>query len=245
MSTFIFKIDHYFAELFHNLYLFGGDIANNIFKIISLIAESGILFLIIGGVLILLKKTRKTGLAIILALGLGFLTTNILLKNIIARSRPFENIGSDFYKWWIDAGAEFEGSHSFPSGHTTATTSFSIAIFLTTNKERSWSIVFLPILMASSRIYLMVHYFTDCLGGLVIGLISAYIAYKLVILLYSRKNKFCKFVQNFNIFNNSEKLEPIQSKSNPTNDYVYQPLNYNEQTNNQTSTKNDNNTSSM
>ena len=179
MSKFIFKIDHYFAELFHSIYSWGGNVSTNIFKAISFLADTGICFLIIGLTLILFRKTRKTGLTIILALSLGFLITNIFLKNVIARARPFDDIGSDFYKWWIDVGAEVEESYSFPSGHTTATTSFSFAIFLTTDKKRSWSILFFPIIMASSRIYLMVHYFTDCLGGLIVGVICSYITFKI------------------------------------------------------------------
>jgi len=225
MSKFIFNIDHYFAKLFHNIYLWGGDTANTIFKMISWLADSGIIFLIIGLVLFLFKQTRKTGLTVLLALGLGFLFTNVILKNVISRARPFEDINSDFYKWWLDAGAEFEGSYSFPSGHTTATTAFSLAIFLTTNKERSYSILLLPIIMASSRIYLMVHYFSDCVGGIIVGLICASICYLFVKHIYKSKVKLFVFLREFTIFkgdeNTSSKTTSNQSHSDTKDDYIY------------------------
>ena len=221
MSKFIFKIDHYVAELFHEIYLWGGNTANHIFEGISWIAEKGILFLALGFGLFLFKRTRKTGLAILLAVGLGFLTTNIILKNIIQRARPFDDISSDFYKWWIDAGANFEESFSFPSGHTTAITAFSVAILMTTNKELSWSILFLPLLMLCSRIYLMVHYFTDCLGGLFVGSICALIAYLIVILIYKKKNKFCRFIQNFSIIKKETHKSITVEQSVPIEDFVY------------------------
>jgi len=224
MNKFIFKIDHYFAEFFHNIYMWGGDIATNIFKFISWFADTGIIFLLIGLTLILIKRTRKIGLTIFIAVCVGFLFTNIILKNVIARARPFEDISSDFYKWWLDVGSEFQESYSFPSGHTTATTAFSIAIFLTTNKERSWSILFLPILMASSRIYLMVHYFTDCLGGLLVGFASAGISYLLVKCIYKSKLKLFVRLREFTVFKSDEDTATQQQSSqnyNNKDNYIY------------------------
>lgn len=208
MKDFIFKIDHWFGKLFHDIYLWGGDVSNFIMKWISLIAEAGILFLLIGFGLCLFKRTRKIGATIIGAVGIGFIITNIILKNSIARPRPFSDISGDFYKWWLDAGAIHETGYSFPSGHTTATTALAMAIFLTTNKKRSWPILLFPILMACSRIYLMVHYFSDCLGGLIVGSASALIAYLIVKLIY------CK---NYKLFVWFKELDLFKSKSKPQN----------------------------
>lgn len=207
MNDFIFKIDHFVAKLFHKIYVWGGEVTNFIMESISFIAEAGILFLLIGLGLALFKRTRKIGVTILFAVAIGFLFTNIILKNIIERARPFSNISHDFYKWWLDAGTTYESGYSFPSGHTTATTAFAVAIFLTTKKKYSWPILFLPILMASSRIYLMVHYFTDCLGGLIVGSMAAVIAYIIIKLIYRSKLKLFVWAREFDVFHPKQKIQ--------------------------------------
>ena len=211
MNDFIFKIDHAVAKFFHSIYAWGGEFANGFMKGISFIAEAGILFLLVGLGLALFKRTRKIGGTILLAVAFGFLFTNVILKNVVERARPFSNIMSEYYNWWLDAGANFEGGYSFPSGHTTATCAFAVAIFLTTNKKYSWYILLLPIAMASSRIYLMVHYFTDCLGGLVVGSVCAGLAYLIVKLIYASKAKFFIWLREFDIRNPKA---PISMTSN-------------------------------
>lgn len=203
------KIDYNIAKFFHNIYLWGGQAANKFMEFISLLAEVGVLFLVVGLSLALFKRTRKIGFTILLAVAIGFVITNIILKPIISRSRPFENINTNYYKWWLDAGAASESGHSFPSGHTTATAAFALAIFLTTNKKRSWSILLLPVIMASSRIYLMAHYFTDCLGGLVVGCVSAVLAWLTIKWIYKSKIKLFVWVRELNIFksNNSDSIK--------------------------------------
>ena len=78
MSNFIFKIDHFVGKLFHNFYLWGGDFSNFIMKGISLIAEAGILFLLIGFGLALFQRTRKVGATILVSVAIGFVLTNII-----------------------------------------------------------------------------------------------------------------------------------------------------------------------
>ena len=217
MDNFIYKADYKVAEFFHEVYLSLGEFSNGLMKIISYIGEAGILFLLTGLVLALFKRTRKIGVTIIVSVAIGFLITNVLLKNIVCRTRPFESMGSDFYKWWLDAGATSESGYSFPSGHTTATTAFSLVIFLTVNKKYSWPILFLPVLMASSRIYLMVHYFTDCLGGIVAGCLGAIIAYFITQWMYTTKLKLFVWMKNFELF----KSQNSNNKSDQQEDVTY------------------------
>ena len=226
MKSFIFKIDHFVAEFFHKIYLLGGQTANTIMEVISYIAEAGILFLILGLGLALFKRTRKIGATILFAVALGFVFTNIILKNTISRARPF-SAGGDFWLWWVDAGATSESGHSFPSGHTTATTAFAVAILLTTNKKYNWPILFLPLLMASSRIYLMVHYFSDCVGGIIVGTICATLAYFIVKWIYKSKLKLCVWARELEIFktksqksNLPKQTENVQTNNNP-DEFVY------------------------
>ena len=137
-------------------------------------------------------------------------------------------MASDYYKWWLDAGATSEGGYSFPSGHTTATTAFAVALFLATNKRYSWPILFLPIAMACSRIYLMVHFFADCVGGLVVGSLCATIAYIIVVLIYRSKVKFFVWAKELELFktkkkasNNVGNIEQPASSKEECSDYIY------------------------
>ena len=67
------------------------------FKFVTLLGEEGLFFIIISIVMMLFKKTRKAGMAMLLAIGVGALMTNVTIKPIVARPRPFQNEMSDCY----------------------------------------------------------------------------------------------------------------------------------------------------
>lgn len=202
--------DYFFAELFHKLYLMGGEFTNVVMKAISYIGEYGAIFLLIGFGLALFKRTRKVGGTIILSIAIGFVISNLLLKNIAQRVRPFL-ANSEFELWWAGSNGKFESGYSFPSGHVTAAMAFSMSVMMTTNRKYNWPIMFLPLLMASSRIYLMFHYFSDCMAGLAVGLVSSIIAYWLLIWIYKSKNKLFVWIRNVELF----KSKSTKSKEKP------------------------------
>ena len=60
--------------------------------------------------------------------------------------------------------------------------------------------------MGLSRIYLMVHYTTDVIAGLIVGGIAGIIGYFIVKLIYNlvnkyKEKKFCKFLLKADIIN--------------------------------------------
>ena len=61
---------------------------------------------------------------------------------------------------------------SFPSGHTTAAFSTMTALFLMGNKKYSWTAFIFAFLMGLARIYLVVHYPSDVLGGIIVGVVA-------------------------------------------------------------------------
>ena len=214
MKIFITKADYYFAELFHNLYLWGGKITNVIMKFISYIGEYGAIFLLIGFGLALFKRTRKVGGTIILSIAIGFVISNLILKNAIQRVRPFQ-ANSQFELWWSESNGKFESGYSFPSGHVTASMAFAMAVMLTTNKKYNWPIMFLPLIMASSRIYLMVHYFTDCMGGIAVGFISGIVAYVILNWIYKSKIKLFVWIRQLDLFGAKSKKAKQKSSYKP------------------------------
>ena len=195
--------DNTILSFFHDLALNAGNILTPLFKGISLLAEKGILFIIIAIVFMMFRRTRKLGICMFGAIACGAIITNFVLKDIIARPRPF--IASETYKlWWEAAGAVLEDGFSFPSGHATATMAAMTAVFLCCNKKYSWLSFILVAFMGMARNYLMVHYPSDILGGIISGLIGAVIAYYITKLIYyilskNPNNKFCKFVLEFSL----------------------------------------------
>ena len=112
-------------------------------------------------------KDKKNRLCGSLVLIFGAIVTNLLLKNIVARPRPFTEIEALIPM--ITKPKDF----SFPSGHTTA--SFAVALVMLRMLPKKFGIpaVVLAALVAFSRLYLGVHYPTDVLAGFVIALVGS------------------------------------------------------------------------
>lgn len=186
-----YSFDYAILDFFH--YTFNAGSASSFwdpfFKFVTLLGEEGLFFIILSIIMMLFKKTRKAGMAMLLAIGVGALITNVSIKPLVARPRPFQNELSDCYhyfrQWWISAGATEVGEKSFPSGHTTSAMAAMAGYFFASKKKYiSWTAMLFAVLMGCSRIYLCVHYPSDILGGLVTGLIAGFIAALLIGLLY-------------------------------------------------------------
>lgn len=139
------------------------------FRIFSFAGNAGAIWIIFAIILLCVKKYRKAGVLLLIALALGVLIGNVLLKNVIARERPC----------WLEPDVPLlianPKDYSFPSGH--ALSSFIGATVLALTK-RKFAIFAVPlsILIAFSRLYLYVHFPTDIIASLVIGvLIGAFV----------------------------------------------------------------------
>ncbi len=134
---------------------------------------------VLGLVLSFFKKTRKFGMSVLFAVLVGTLLTNLVMKPLFARPRPYVYYADNplFMSWYEFAGAHIESDKSFPSGHTTAAFEIGVALFLVFNKKYSWIFPVFSALVGLSRIYLMVHYVTDVLGGVLVGTFAGIAGY--------------------------------------------------------------------
>lgn len=176
----------------------------NVFcKSYSLLGDKGICFILISAILLLFSKTRKIGCCTLLAMGLGVLITNIALKETVARVRPYE-YSQTLRGYWIQAGSNFEGDPSFPSGHTTGVTAFAVSFFLICNKKWSWAFLPVALLMGVCRLYLAVHFATDVIAGFLVGIVVSVISYYVTNLVFKAFENnydkgFCRFVLRWNV----------------------------------------------
>lgn len=172
-------------------------------KLITLLGEKGLIFFLLALLLMCFSKTRKTGVCVFGAVCCGALITNIILKDWVARPRPFEAL--DLYRmWWNDIGAPAEDGFSFPSGHVTAAAAGMTALYRAEGKKYLKPGIIWVLLMAVSRNYLMAHYPSDVLFAAIFGVASGFIAWEITKLIFRfleehDDNRLCALALDFNV----------------------------------------------
>ena len=134
--TFIQSFDLSIAEAAGRLREAAGGFFTPLFKVITLSGTVGAVFIAAAIVFLVFRKTRKCGITAGIALLFGLLFTNILMKNIIARPRPYSDVSWEFYILWVKAGSLKESGFSFPSGHATAATAHIVMLACHTASHR-------------------------------------------------------------------------------------------------------------
>jgi undecaprenyl-diphosphatase len=121
------------------------------------------LFLLVTAVYLWRRQQQQTAVLFMAACS-GAMALNSLLKLLFARPRP--DVFPPFY---------VVTNYSFPSGHTMLAVMFYglLAIWLWHNKKFGWAIFsgFWILLVALSRVYLGVHYPSDVLASLAVGIL--------------------------------------------------------------------------
>ena len=152
--------------------------------IVTLFGDGGVFWIGIAVLLLFFAKYRKTGFSMGMALVLGLVVCNITLKPQVARIRPYDFQLQEFGReitLLISAQHDF----SFPSGHTIASFE-ACTVLLLHDKRMGIPATVLAILIAFSRLYLYVHYPTDVLVSLVLGIAFGLLGNFLVNLIYKK-----------------------------------------------------------
>ena len=135
-------------------------ILNEIMKAVTHLGDAGALWIILAAVLLAFPKTRKSGAIVAAALIVDLVLCNGILKNIFDVKEGISLL--------ITAPKDF----SFPSGHTAASFTAVAALYFA-GEKKLWKIsCAVAVLIAFSRMYLYVHYPTDILGGIIVGIVS-------------------------------------------------------------------------
>lgn len=138
----------------------------------SSLGNGGMLWIAIAVVFLFNKRYRYVGGAMLFGLALGWLVGNSFLKPFIARPRPC----------WLDTSVALlipvPQDYSFPSGHTLSSVIAATVLWWSGRRWLGMVGILLAALMTLSRLYLFVHFPSDILAGIILGvLIGSAVSY--------------------------------------------------------------------
>ena len=178
--TFYFDWEISLLNWFQNIHTSFGD---KFWGIITLFGAKGLFWVVLSLVILLTVKDKRVGWTMVGALFIDVLLCNVILKNVVQRNRPF----------WIFPdiplvdGVAVPDDYSFPSGHTGASFAAATALFA---RNKKWGVpaFVLAALICISRMYLFVHFPTDVLAGVVIGVFAGICSFFIVNAFYKDKD---------------------------------------------------------
>lgn len=136
------------------------------------LGDAGILWIALSLAMLLWKPTRKAGALALCAMALGLLVTNLTIKPLVERARPWLILP-------LTPLVTENDPNSFPSGHTCA--AFAAGMIWLRALPWRWgrtAAVAMAVCMGLSRLYVGVHFPTDVLVGALIGSLCAWTAWK-------------------------------------------------------------------
>jgi undecaprenyl-diphosphatase len=134
----------------------------------------GYLYALTGVLLLWLEERGGSQFALALLLAFAIeLPTYLICKNAVKRNRPADAIAG------FDSFLKPSDKFSFPSGHTAAAFLFA-ALVASHYPAFAWPAFAMAFLIGCARVLLGVHFPTDILAGMALGLVSAGLAISMV-----------------------------------------------------------------
>lgn len=138
-----------------------------VIKTLTHLGDYGLLWISFSLLLMINKKTRKTGAMSLVSISLCFLINNVIIKKFVDRDRPYDVLNE------LKILIERQPDSSFPSGHAANSLASAIVFYkMFEKKTGKVSILLAGFVMALSRVYVGVHYLSDVLVGIGVGIIS-------------------------------------------------------------------------
>lgn len=152
---------------------------------VSFLGNAGWFFIFVAIIFLITKKYRKWGLSLIVSFCLGGLFGNMIIKNAVSRTRPYDLVEG------INLLVDKLKDYSFPSGHTMIAFEF-FAVILLMPIAKIYKVLagILAVSIAFSRLYLYVHFPSDVLVGAILGSLFGVMGVRIVTMIAEeRKNK--------------------------------------------------------
>lgn len=149
-------------------------ISDRIFIFITHLGDYGFIWLAFAAIL-LLRRQRSPAIRIVINLALVYLFAGVLLKHLIQRPRPFQS-----YPLYFSIPISLPSSWSFPSGHSASSFCAAHTIQQLFGRRAGLPAYILAVLIAFSRLLLGVHYPSDVLTGMLIGILFSFILSRII-----------------------------------------------------------------
>lgn len=137
------------------------DFLNKLFEMITILGEETLIILLVAIIYYAFSKKKAKRLFFIVVTSTGI---NTIAKNIVKRPRPFANGEITAIRQETATG------YSFPSGHSQNIA--TLGTYFSERVRKVWFIVaasILILLVGFSRMYLGVHYPSDVIVGIILG----------------------------------------------------------------------------
>lgn len=143
---------------------------DKLMPMITNMGNLGVIWIVMAAALILNEPYELIGYMVILTLIISSIVGEGIIKHIVRRARPYNK------QTRIKLLIAKPISYSFPSGHTLS--SFAVAEVLSMYFVK-YKLIFMAIacLIALSRVYLFVHYPTDVIAGIILGVLFSKIIF--------------------------------------------------------------------
>jgi len=145
--------------------------------------------MIAGFILTIVKKTRRFGLLILISLVISTIIVTyakpLFSVNQIPASFVFKPLVKlpDKFTLEKDSFMPFAQNYSYPSNHLASITAFCFIIGgLLYSRSPTFAkgfIIFFPLLIGITKLYLLQMYFSDIIGGSILGLLISSVLIKL------------------------------------------------------------------
>ena len=149
-------------------------VLNSIMIFVTTLGNGGMIWIVATVLLMIPKKTRKVGIMSAVALLLSLIINNNIIKNIVQRPRPFVTFKD------LQIIVPIPSEYSFPSGHTASSFAAASVFYRHLPKKLGLPSVILAGIIGFSRLYVGVHYPTDVIAGVIMGILLSYMAEYLV-----------------------------------------------------------------
>lgn len=144
-------------------------VLNKIMILITSTGNGGCIWFALTLPFLLMNKWRLTGFTMLSAIGIASLTGEITIKHIVRRIRP---CNKEFDEYLL---IENPPHYSFPSGHTGASFAVATVVACLCPPIGPAALIYAS-LIGLSRLYLLVHYPTDVMAGVIIGIVCGLVS---------------------------------------------------------------------
>lgn len=172
-------------EIIHWLQSIRSPLLDTLFEFFTLFGEEVVVIIVLGAVYWCINKKagERLGITVFISLGL-----NSVLKFLIMRPRPF--VVDDTI---INLRPETSGGYSMPSGHSQTASTLTFGLYQFFKKKYLLIIaIVISTLVALSRMYIGVHYLSDVVVGVLLGIVITYVLYN-----WLRKKDDLTVINNF------------------------------------------------